>query len=208
MKTYQLEVKDEKGGRFYNFTDNNLSRLFCEHNDYQKDEFVNEKWKRLKLDLKGKSVLDIGCNSGKIGLKCKKSECASYIGFDNNWRYLEDCIDNSINKKDLFLGDLDNIYGFSQGKFDVVLLLATFHYVKADKRDDFIKYMSDITKEMLVFEGPVENGDPDFAPTFKEVEDLLNKYFKRVEFYGESIPPIPNIKKEYSKRFIWKAYKK
>lgn len=210
MNKIILKVDD----REYNMTGLELSRLNPEHTDYQTQEFVDEKWKRLNIDVKDKDVLDIGCNMGKIGIKCKENRCRNYYGFDNNWRYLEDCFENGINPDNLFIGDINNIDRMSRmlgnNYIDpqIVLLLATFHYVDEDKRDDFIKFMSEITKEMLVLEGPVENGEVGFAPKQEEIEMLLNKYFARVEFCGESIPHDKNIIPSRAKRFIWKAYKK
>jgi len=198
LKNYTLKVED----REYNFTDEDLSRLFCEHNDYQKQEFVDEKWRLLdiKKDIKGKSVLDLGCNSGRIGIKCHEAGVKDYTGVDSNWRYLEDCHDQGI-KGDFVRMELNDFAKIWKKKFDVVLCLATFHYI-IDK-EEFIKKMADISKEMFVLEGPVENGDPEFAPKQELVEALLNKYFKSVEFCGPSVSPSP--KAIHSKRFIWKC---
>lgn len=204
MEKIILKIDD----REYDMTGLELSRLNPEHTDYQKQWFVDEKWKRLNIDVKDKSVLDIGCNMGKMGVKCKENGCRIYRGVDNNWRYLEDCVNAGIDFKDLSIGDINNIRNIGTYKYDIILLLAVFHYVDEDKRDSFIKFMSEITNEMLVLESPVENGEVGFAPKQEEIEMLLNKHFARVEFCGESIPHNPNIIKSRAKRFIWKAYKK
>jgi SAM-dependent methyltransferase len=203
MEKIILKIDD----REYDFSRMDLSRLYPEHTNYQTKEFVDEKWKRLNIDVKDKTVLDIGCNSGGIGAKCLENECKEYNGFDNNWRYLEDCVSKGINFNCLHLGDINDVT-IGVGSYDIVLLLATFHYVKPELRDSFIKHLSNITNEMLVLEGPVENGEIGFAPKREEIEMLLNKYFKRVEFCGESIPHSKNIIPERAKRFIWKAYQK
>lgn len=203
MKKYTLKVKDKKGERSYDFTDENLSRLFCEHSNYQKADFVVSKWEKLKIadQVKGKTILDIGCNSGLQMLNCLKAGAESVTGIDSNWRYLEDCVDNGVGDN-LIQAELNDAKVLDLKPFDVVLLLATFHYVR--DKESFIERAAKITKEMLVLEGPVENGDPSFAPKREEIERMLNKNFKRVEFVGESVSP--SIRPEQSKRFIWKAY--
>ena len=196
LKNYILNVE----GREYKFTDENLDRLFCEHNNYQKQEFVDEKWRLLNVDVKGKSVLDIGCNSGRIGIKCHEAGVKEYAGIDSNWRYLEDCHDQGV-KGEFTQMELNEFADKWKKKFDVVLCLATFHYI--EDKDAFIKKIAEITKGLFVLEGPVENGDPKFAPKQEYVEELLNKYFKKVEFCGPSVSP--SIKSIHSKRFIWKC---
>lgn len=206
MSKIILKIDD----REYDMTNLDLSRLYPEHTNYQTKEFVDEKWKRLNIDVKGKAILDIGCNSGGMGIKCLENKCKHYTGFDSNWRYLEDCIKAGIKsdiRSDLLIGDI-NTEDLSGYFSDITLLLATFHYVKPELRDGFIKMVSELTSEMLVLEGPVENGEVGFAPKQEEIEMLLNKYFARVEFCGESIPHDKNIIPSRAKRFIWKAYKK
>ena len=198
VKNYILKVED----REYKFTDENLDRLFCEHKNYQKQEFVDTKWQLLDVakDIKGKSVLDIGCNSGRIGIKCHEAGVGEYTGIDSNWRYLEDCHDQKV-KGNFIQMELNELVDIYHEQFDVILCLATFHYIK--DKESFIKRMAEMTKEMFVLEGPVENGDPEFAPKQELVEELLNKYFNSVEFCGPSISP--SIKPIHSKRFIWKC---
>lgn len=206
MKTYELKIKDQKGERLYDFTDENLSRLLCEHSDYQNDEFVKGKWEKLNIaeQVKGKTVLDIGCCSGRQMLNCLKAGAKSVSGVDSNWRYLEDCVDNGVghNLRKAELNDPNALRGL--GHFDITLLLATLHYV--EDKAEFIRQVASLTDEMLVLESPVENGEPDFAPRQEELEQILNENFARVEFCGESISPskLPSR----SKRFIWKAYKR
>ena len=206
MKTYQLKITDNKGERNYDFTDDNLSRLLCEHSDYQNDAFVSGKWEKLNIaeQVKGKTVLDIGCNSGRQMKNCLEAGAKSATGIDSNWRYLEDCVDNGVgqNLRKAELNDPNALRGL--GHFDITLLLATLHYV--EDKAEFIRQVASLTDEMLVLESPVENGEPDFAPKQEELEQILNENFARVEFCGESISPskLPSR----SKRFIWKAYKR
>ena len=203
MEKIILKIDDRR----YDMSKLPLSRLSPEDINYQTAPYVDEKWKRVDINVKDKKVLDIGCNIGGMGVRCLKAGCKKYNGVDSNWRYLEQAVSVGIDFKDLFIGEINEM-DFTVYSPDITLLFATFHYVKPELRDIFIETMSKITKEMLVLEGPVENGEVGFAPKQEEIEMLLNKHFARVEFCGESIPHSVNVCEQRSKRFIWKAYKK
>jgi len=194
--------------QFYKITD--PKQLLVTGELYQREGFTDKKWELLninKKDLSGKSIIDLGCNSGWIADNCFTAGASEVSGVDYNWRYLDQAREKGIKS---FLCDLDE-FNFDK-EYDVVLCLAVFHYIR--DKELFLKKVASATKELFVLEIPVYDKDPDgialhlhdtgkcqyFIPTIKLITLWLNKYFSRVEI-SNSIPP------DNSFRLIFKCYK-
>jgi len=195
----------EKPQSYYVIEDYN--KILVKYIEYQRKGFTDKKWELMKLkkeEIKGRSVIDLGCNSGWIASEFKKAGAKEVLGIDRNWRYLEDAKELGI---DIKLMDLEDIKDIKK-KYDITNCLATLHYIW--NKQKFIKEIADMTNEMFILEVPVfqEKGlkqelryDKFFVPTEDLVIHWLKKYFNKVEVIGESIPP------DDSFRLIFKAYK-
>lgn len=188
---------------FHYYEIEDIEKLFVIHDKYQRDGFTDKKIEALHLnDLKGKTVLDCGCNAGLIGKHCLESGALSVTGIDNNWRYLEEAKSNGLIPIYMELEDIKNI----KEEFDITYCASTLHYI-SDK-EKFIMKIASRTKEYFVLEIPIlqEEGRKlgmknfYFIPTKELVLFWLNKYFNKVEVIGESPAP------DDSYRLVFKAY--
>jgi hypothetical protein len=149
------------------------------HLSYQKEGFTDLKFKDLKINTKGKSVLDLGCNAGMFENYCE----GEYIGLD----IVVPPMRKNIYKFDLY--ELDKW----KKKADIVICVSLFHHIQKDK-DKFLKECARLTKELFVLEGPVSKTKSyytslnRFIPNIEELKKWLEKYFKNVKIVGESTP--------------------
>ncbi|QUH19491.1 class I SAM-dependent methyltransferase [Alkaliphilus sp. B6464] len=95
--------------------------------------------KALIPDLKGKTVLDLGCGYGNNCIDFIKKGALSVVGIDISHKMLEVARkENSNELVEYMLMDMNEIGGLTQ-KFDLVFSSLAFHYVK-----DFKKLLYDI----------------------------------------------------------------
>jgi tRNA (mo5U34)-methyltransferase len=99
-------------------------------------DYPNVKWKRVGKafpeDLRGASVLDIGCNGGFYSLALKKRGAGRVLGVDVDDRYLNQAafaaqtlgLDIEFQKRSVY--DVDQI----EGQFDYVLFLGIFYHLR------------------------------------------------------------------------------
>ena len=188
---------------------NNPHLLITHHLKYQQTGFTDKKWELLKLtaeDLSGKSVIDLGCNSGWISKNCLDLGAASVLGVDYSWRYLEEARARGVTVRFSTLDEFE----FDK-QYDIILCLAVFHYI-GDK-EKFFKKIAEATKEMFILEVPIaQNDDPVlmlhdrgdagqvFYPSFSLLEIWILKYFNHYEYW-------PSVSPDNSNRLIFKCYK-
>lgn len=99
-------------------------------------DFPNVKWKSISKiipqDLKGASVLDIGCNGGFYSIELKKRGAGRVLGVDVDDRYLNQArfaaktlgLEIEFEKKSVY--DVDSI----AGQFDYVLFMGVFYHLR------------------------------------------------------------------------------
>jgi SAM-dependent methyltransferase len=186
---------------YYEIKDENL--LFVHHEPYQRSGLTDKKWKILTVNPKGKTVFDLGCNSGWIGKYCLERGAKDVLGVDYNWRYLDEARGRGLRTKLMRLEDISRLNETA----DITFCLATMHYI-LDK-EKFIREVSEKTKELFVLEIPIlwEDGlklgkkNHYFIPTKDLILEWLNKYFSKVEVVGETPAP------DDSRRLAFKAWK-
>ena len=150
------------------------------------------------VDFKDKIVTDIGCNLGEMCRLAMRRGAKQAIGIDRTIEYLHDA--RLLNPKINFIvGNDDKI----NGNNDIVIASAMFHYVK--DHDAFFKQIAKCTK-LLVMDVWLANETPNlfqlshrglYIPTRIAFEDIVYKYFNKIELKENSISP------DSSKRYIF-----
>lgn len=154
--------------------------------NYQHMGFTNEKWKQLKVDCKGKSVLDLGCSSCYYETFAMEDGAIGYTGLDINFAYL-------FNKNARYF-DLNKL-GEWRTPADIVISTSVYHYI-GDK-EKFIKEAARLTKDTFIFETPLSKlegrlieCEPNRNLLFTTkglLEFWLGKYFTSFECLGLSV---------------------
>lgn len=125
--------------------------------------------------LKGKRVLDIGCNAGYWSLQAIEAGCDYLVGIDGRQTHLDQAnfvFDvNNISKTrfefvkgNIFELDLKNF-----GQFDIVICLGFFHHV--NKHIQLLENISEVNNDMLILETRVSRLPGEFMQIFHEPVD-------------------------------------
>jgi tRNA (mo5U34)-methyltransferase len=104
------------------------------------DHFLGDypavKWRNfsdaLPLDLRGKSVLDIGCNAGFFAIEMKRRGAARVVGIDTDRKYLEQArFAAEVNDCEIELHEL-SVYQVDELRqcFDLVLFTGVFYHLR------------------------------------------------------------------------------
>ncbi len=104
--------------------------------DHFLGNYPGDKWKRishlLPQDLKGASVLDIGCNAGFFSVEMKRRGAGRVVAMDNDPRYLAqarfvfDVLGVDAETRELSVYDV----GHLQETFDVVLFMGVLYHLR------------------------------------------------------------------------------
>lgn len=116
-------------------------------NFYQDVITPKEKLKHLSIDLKGKSVIDLGCNIGEVKPYVMNLGASIYMGYDANKDFIDEAIKrhgNSFKHTDILKQKLF--------KADIVFALGLFHHLSDNEVKQLI---SKIDCEMLIAESPI-----------------------------------------------------
>ncbi len=156
-------------------------------------------------DLNGKTVLDLGCNEGFFSFECEKRG-AKVIGIelDKNWFQKALKRKNKISSFVNFLNEDWNSLPSLNYKFDIVLFLAAFHYIKNNQLQILRNVFEKIKKNgLLILEvGIIDKNEGTFLiESIKrpvgDVCQFTNKFtlekllkdsgFNNIQFYGKSV---------------------
>ena len=148
----------------------------------------------LPADLKGKTVLDIGCNAGFYSFEMKRRGAARVLGVDSDERYLAQ---GRFAAETLGL-DIEflplSVYDVAQlgEKFDVVIFMGVFYHLRHPLLAlDLIR--EHVAKDLLVFQSLRRGniGEPAPVPADQPFEEVA--MFERPDF-----PKMYFIEKSYS----------
>src|SRR5437868_3931819 len=99
-------------------------------------DYPNVKWQRFEraipADLRGKTVLDIGCNAGFYSIEMKRRGADRVLGIDFDERYLaqaklaSEALGVSIELRQLSVYDVHKL----GEKFDIVLFLGVLYHLR------------------------------------------------------------------------------
>jgi tRNA (mo5U34)-methyltransferase len=132
----------------------------------------------LPRDLRGRSVLDIGCNAGFFSLELKRRGAARVVGVDADERYLEQArLAREVTGLDIELRQL-SVYDVAElgEKFDVVLFMGVLYHLRHPLLAlDLLR--EHVVGDLLVFQSMLRgsNGrihvEPDYPFEEREVFD-------------------------------------
>jgi tRNA (mo5U34)-methyltransferase len=149
------------------------------------------KWRRfahaLPSDLRGRSVLDIGCNAGFYSIEMKRRGAGRVVGIDSDPDYLDQArFAAEVNGVELELHEL-SVYdvGALGERFDVVLFLGVLYHLRYPLLAlDLIH--EHVARDLLVFQS-MQRGSPEIEPLeadypFESVEVFERPGFPKLHF--------------------------
>jgi tRNA (mo5U34)-methyltransferase len=149
------------------------------------------KWRRfadaLPADLRGRSVLDIGCNAGFYSIEMKRRGAERVVGIDSDPDYLDQArFAAEVSGVDLELREL-SVYDVAAlgDRFDIVLLLGVLYHLRHPLLAlDLIH--EHVAQDLLVFQS-MHRGSSEIEPleedyAFTEVEVFDRPGFPKLHF--------------------------
>ena len=120
------------------------------------DYFIKPLIKFCGGSLKGKKILDIGCNSGFFALKMIEAGCDYIVGIDGRQSHIDKAnfvfeqkeIDKS--KYDFKYGNVFDVDFKEYGEFDIVICLGFFHHI--NKPIELLEKISEVNSNLLLLE--------------------------------------------------------
>lgn len=190
----------EKLGRFLVLSDNNkITDEDLRNLNYQHDGFTDVKFKQLKIDPKGKTVLDLGCSACSFEEYLMEAGALKYTGLDVNKVYLAN--------KNTHLFDINNLEDW-KAPADIVICSSVIHYIH--DKEKFISEACRLTNELFVLEVPLDRGEGKvlhlgsrglYFPTRDLLEEWIFRYFRSFKCLG------PSVVEDGSYRLIYHCFK-
>lgn len=120
-------------------------------------DYPRHKWLRfahaIPQDLRGKTVLDIGCNAGFYSIEMKRRGASRVVGIDSDERYLAQArFASSVLQTDIELRKM-NVYEVEKlgEQFDIVLFMGVLYHLRHPLLAlDLLR--EHVAKDMLVFQ--------------------------------------------------------
>ncbi len=156
----------------------------------------NAAW-RFKLmnlgDLSGKSILDVGCNSGQICFETKKLGASKVIGIDiNKFRLSQAKKLADIMNLDVKFNEMDILDSIKLGQFDIVFCIAVL--TEIPDLISSLNVLKQISKDILFIElaiAPFHNSPLFISENFK-IRRLRGKCYLR-KIKGNRWVLMPNL---------------
>jgi tRNA (mo5U34)-methyltransferase len=159
--------------------------------DYPAAKF--RRFERGLPDIRGKSVLDIGCNAGFYSIEMKRRGAARVLGVDSDERYLAQArlAIETLGFDDIEFAKLD-VYdvGAIGERFDLVIFMGVLYHLRHPLLAlDLIR--EQVANDMLLFQS-MQRGSPHVLPLEDDYE------FAETElFYETGFPKLHFIEREY-----------
>jgi tRNA (mo5U34)-methyltransferase len=159
-------------------------------------DYPRIKWQRfsdaIPADLRGKSVLDIGCNAGFFSIEMKRRGADRVVGIDSDPKYLAQArFAAEVSGHEIELRQM-SVYEVAQlGRFDLVLFTGVFYHLRHPLLAlDLIR--KHVVGDLLVFQS-MQRGSGD-------VSSLASDYpFSNTDvFDAEDFPRMHFIEQRYS----------
>ncbi|OJH42910.1 methyltransferase, TIGR04290 family [Cystobacter ferrugineus] len=183
MTTEQLEQRVRSLGEWFHNLDLKGVRTAPHH---FLGDFPTVFWNRFQhafpTDLKGKSVLDIGCNGGFYSIEMKRRGAARVVGIDSDERYLAQArFATQVLGVDVELLQM-NVYdvGALGEKFDIVLFMGVFYHLRHPLLALDLLY-EHVVKELLIFQ-TLERGSDEVGELARDYPISERAIFDRPEY--------------------------
>src|SRR4051794_15733239 len=160
-------------------------------------DYPNLKWQRFRhaipQDLRGQTVLDIGCNAGFYSIEMKRRGADRVIGIDFDEQYLEQArfaaatlgVDIEFRKLSVY-----DVHQLGE-KFDVVLFMGVLYHLRHPLLAlDLIH--EHVTRDLFIFQS-MQRGSPEVEKVADDYEFWETEMFDRTSF-----PKMFFIEKRYS----------
>ena len=151
--------------------------------------------------VKDKSILDIGCATGIIGLWCMAHGAKCYTGVDYDSTYItiaKECFDETPFSAIFYKNDALKFMK-SAGRYDIVI--ASGINTRFENQRDFFDNLAPCAKETII----VESNLPGLPPQFKNIKAVI--YINSTNTIS-TIPYISYVLKNYNFIFDNSFYKK
>lgn len=148
----------------------------------------------LPKDLKGKSVLDIGCNAGFYSIEMRRRGAGRVLGIDSDERYLEQArlaaevlgYDDEVEFAKLDVYDV----GAIGEKFDFVLFMGVLYHLRHPLLAlDLIR--EHVAADMLLFQS-MQRGSKQLMPLKADYE-----FSETGQFFESAYPKLHFVEREY-----------
>jgi len=165
--------------------------------DHFLGDYPSFKWKMFEssipTDLRGKSVLDVGCNAGFYSIQMKRRGAARVVAIDSNPGYLQQArFAAEVSQADIEFHQLD-VYQVAQlkEKFDLVLFMGVLYHLRHPLLALDLLYEHAV-KDLLVFQSLLR-GSPAILPLAE------NHPFSETEIFNKAGYPLMHfVEKSYS----------
>jgi tRNA (mo5U34)-methyltransferase len=165
--------------------------------DHFLGDYPNVKWRKIApaipADLRGKTVLDIGCNAGFYSIEMKRRGADRVVGIDSDERYLAQArFAAQVSGVDIEFRQL-SVYDVAKlgEKFDVVIFMGVLYHLRHPLLAlDLIH--EHVAGELLIFQSMQRGGS--------EVEIVQSDYdFWQMEMFERpGFPRLHFVEKKYS----------
>jgi len=188
----QIEQRIHSLGEW--FQNLNLSGVQTAPNHFL-GNYPEVKWRRFSeqvpMDLRGKSVLDIGCNAGFYSFEMKRRGADRVVGIDNDEGYLEQArfaskvLGLEVEFRNLSVYDVHLL----KERFDLVLFLGVIYHLRHPLLALDLIY-EHVTSDLLIFQSMLRGSErsPNLSPNypFSEKEVFKQEEFPKLHFVEES----------------------
>lgn len=136
----------------------------------------------IPTDLRGKTVLDIGCNAGFYSIEMKRRGAERVLGIDSDEQYLTQArfaaktLDVDIEFRNMSVYDVASL----GEKFDIVIFMGVFYHLRHPLLALDILYDS-VVKDVLIFQS-MQRGVPHVEPVKEDYDFWDMEMFERAGF--------------------------
>jgi len=190
----ELERRVRELGPWFHNLDLSGVRTAPDHflGDYPAVKFKNFA-SAIPQDLRGRTVLDIGCNGGFYSIEMKRRGADRVVGIDyddvylNQARFAAEVSGAEIEFRKLSVYDVATL----REKFDIVIFMGVLYHLRHPLLAlDLIH--EHVTRDLLIFQS-MQRGSPDIEPVASDYQFWQSEMFDRPGF-----PRLHFIEKKYS----------
>jgi len=165
------------------------------------DHFLGDypacKWQHIRTaipeDLRGQSVLDIGCNAGFYSIEMKRRGASRVVGIDSDIRYLRQAeLAAELSEVDIEFRQMD-VYRVAELKeqFDLVLFMGVLYHLRHPLLALDLVY-EHVARDTLVFQS-LMRGSPEIVPVAEDYP-----FHDTEVFQSEGYPRLYFVEKRYA----------